>query len=51
VQPVLNQIFTAQFDAPLMWGLLVAAWMLGIVVTYLIVTLAMKSRDNERGVD
>jgi hypothetical protein len=51
VQPILNQIFTAQFDAPLMWGLLVASWMLGIVVTYLIVTLAMKSRDNERGVD
>jgi hypothetical protein len=51
VQPILNQIFTAQFDAPLMWGLLVAAWMLGIVVTYLIVTQTMKSRDEERGVD
>jgi protein-S-isoprenylcysteine O-methyltransferase Ste14 len=34
-----------------MWGLLVAAWMLGIVVTYLIVTQTMKSRDEERGVD
>jgi hypothetical protein len=51
VQPILNQIFTAKFDAPLMWGLLVAAWMLGIVVTYVIVTQAMKSRDEERGVD
>jgi hypothetical protein len=51
VQPILNQIFTAQFDAPLMWGLLVAAWTLGIVITYVIVTLAMKSRDDERGVD
>ena len=51
VQPILNQIFTAQFDAPLMWGLLVGAWLLGIVVTYVIVTLAMRSRDAERGVD
>jgi hypothetical protein len=25
--------------------------LLGIVVTYVIVTQAMKSRDNERGVD
>jgi hypothetical protein len=51
VQPILNQIFTAQFDAPLMWGLLLGAWLLGIVVTYVIVTLAMRSRDAERGVD
>jgi hypothetical protein len=47
VQPVLNQIFTAEFDAPLMWGLLVAAWMLGIVITYVIVTLMLRSRDVE----
>jgi len=52
VQPILNQIFTAEFDAPLMWGLLVGAWLLGIIATYAIVTLMLRSRnDAERGVD
>jgi hypothetical protein len=51
VQPILNQIFTAQFDAPLMWGLLVGAWLLGIIATYVIVTLLLRSRDSEQGVD
>jgi hypothetical protein len=34
-----------------MWGLLVGAWLLGIIATYVIVTLMLRSRDAERGVD
>jgi hypothetical protein len=45
VHPVLNRLLTADYDAPLMWVLLVTSWMLGIVVTYVIMTLVLKSRD------
>jgi hypothetical protein len=51
VQPLLNRIFTADFDAPLMWGLLAGSWLLGIIVTYAIVAFALKSRDAGNGVD
>jgi hypothetical protein len=51
VQPLLNRIFTADFDAPLMWGLLAGSWLLGIVVTYAIVAFALKGRNTENGVD
>jgi hypothetical protein len=51
VQPMLNRIFTADFDAPLMWGLLAGSWLLGIIATYAIVAFALKSRDAGNGVD
>ena len=45
VHPVLDRILTADYDAPLMWGLLVSSWLLGIVVTYAIATFLLKWRD------
>ncbi len=45
VQPVLDQVLTADHDAPLMWGLLASSWMLGIIVTYAVVALVLKPRD------
>jgi hypothetical protein len=49
LQPLLTQYLTADFDAPLMWGLLVSSWLLGIVVIYAIAAIVFKSRDTEPG--
>jgi hypothetical protein len=49
LQPLLTQFLTADFDAPLMWVLLVSSWLLGIVVIYAIAAIVLKSRDTEPG--
>ena len=49
LQPWLTQVFTADFDAPLMWVLLVSSWLLGVVVIYAIAVVVLKSRDAEAG--
>ena len=49
LQPLLTQFLTADFDAPLMWVLLVSSWLLGIVVIYAIAVVVLKSRDPEPG--
>jgi hypothetical protein len=51
VHAFLDSILTADFDAPLMWALLVSAWLLGIVITYMIVAAARKSRDADHESD
>ena len=49
VQPLLVRFLTPDFDAPLMWVLLVSSWLLGIVVIYAVATFVLKSRDSEPG--
>jgi hypothetical protein len=49
LQPLLTRFFTADFDAPLMWVLLVSSWLLGVVVIYAIAVVVLKSRDAEPG--
>ena len=49
LQPLLTQFLTADFDAPLMWFLLVSSWLLGVVVIYAIAVVVLKSRDAEPG--
>ena len=49
LQPLLTRFLTADFDAPLMWVLLVSSWLLGVVVIYAIAMFVLKSRDAEPG--
>ena len=49
LQPLLTRFLTAEFDAPLMWFLLVSSWLLGVVVIYAIAVVVLKSRDAEPG--
>ena len=49
LQPLLTQVLTADFDAPLMWVLLVSSWLLGIVVIYAIAVFVFRSRNAESG--
>jgi hypothetical protein len=49
LQPLLTRFLTADFDAPLLWVLLVSSWLLGIVVIYVITVFVLKSRDAEPG--
>jgi hypothetical protein len=49
LQPLLTRYLTADFDAPLMWFLLVSSWLLGIVVIYAIAAFVFRSRDAEPG--
>ena len=49
LQPLLTQVLTADFDAPLMWVLLVSSWLLGSVVIYAIAVFVFRSRNAEPG--
>ena len=49
LQPLLTRFLTADFDAPLMWVLLVSSWLLGVVVIYAIAAFVFRSRDAEPG--
>jgi hypothetical protein len=49
LQPLLTRFLTADFDAPLMWVLLVSSWLLGIVVIYAIAAFVFRSRDTGPG--
>jgi hypothetical protein len=48
---LLDSVLAANSDGPLMWGLLVLSWLLGIAITYAIVMGVSKSRAVEHGVD
>jgi hypothetical protein len=45
VLPLLDRYLTADFDAPLMWILVVSSWLLGIAVTYALAMFLWKSRS------
>ena len=47
VKATLDSVLTAEYDAPLMFGLLLLSWMLGVVVIYALVTVVFKSRIQE----
>ena len=49
LQPLLTRYLTADFDAPLLWFLLVSSWLLGVVVIYVIAAFVFRSRDAEPG--
>jgi predicted membrane protein len=44
VLPLLDRFLTAEFDAPLMWVLMVSSWLLGIVIAYALAVRMWKSR-------
>jgi hypothetical protein len=50
VLALLNRFLTADFDAPLLWVLIVMSWLLGMIVTYAVV-IRMLSRGAGHGVE
>jgi heme A synthase len=46
VLALLDRFLTADFDAPLLWVLMVSSWLLGIVFTYVLVMLMLRLRRN-----